>query len=235
VVGWTCVFAFLILLSLQGKAYYIGPIYPVLFAAGAVALEGIRGRLRKAGVVLTVLLVVGWGLIVLPFGLPLVPPAPMAKYAAALGIKGATTTNRGTTLPLPQDYADMLGWEEQVSAVARVYESLPRDERAEAVLVARNYGEAGALDFFGPRHGLPQRVLLPGNYLIWPPPDRLQNVAIVIGFSTADLSHFFRFVKLVSTFDHPWMVDEERNLPICIAQGPYGNLDDAWPQRRTHH
>jgi hypothetical protein len=235
VVGWTCVFAFLILLLLQGKAYYIGPIYPVLFAGGAVALEGIRGRLRQAGVALAVVLVVGWGLISLPFGFPLVPPTPMAKYAAALGIKGATTTNRGTTLSLPQDYADMLGWEEQVSAVARVYESLPRDQRAEAVLVARNYGEAGALDFFGPRHGLPQRVLQPGNDLIWPPPDRLHNVAIAIGFSTADLSHFFRSVKLVSTFDHPWMVDEERNLPICIAQGPYGNLDDAGPRRRAHH
>jgi len=234
-VGWTCVLAFLILLLLQGKAYYIGPIYPVLFAAGAVALEGIRGWLRQAGVVSTVLLVVGWGLIGLPFGLPVLPPAPMAKYAAALGIKAATTTNRGTALPLPQDYADMLGWEEQVSAVSRVYESLPRYQHAEAVLVARNYGEAGALDFFGPRYGLPQRVLLPGNYLIWPPPDRLHNVAIAIGFSTAELSHFFRSVRLVSTFDHPWMVDEERNLPICIAQEPYGSLDDAWSRRRAHH
>jgi 4-amino-4-deoxy-L-arabinose transferase-like glycosyltransferase len=234
-VGWTCVFAFLILLLLRGKAYYIGPIYPVLFVAGAVALEGIRRPLRQVGVVLTVPLVVGWGLIVLPFGLPLVPPAPMAKYAAALGIKGATATNRGTTLPLPQDYADMLGWEEQVSAVARVYESLPRDQRSEAVLVARNYGEAGALEFFGPRYGLPQRILQPGNYLIWPPPERLYKVAIAIGFSPTDLSQFFRSVKLVNTFDHPWMVDEERNLPICIAQGPYGNLGDAWSRRRAHH
>jgi hypothetical protein len=235
VAGWTCVFAFLILLLLQGKAYYIGPIYPTLFAAGAVALERVGGRLRQTGTLLTVLLVGGWGLIGLPFGFPLVPPSPMAKYAAALGIKAATTTNRGTSLPLPQDYADMLGWEEQVSAVSGVYESVPQDQRAEAVLVARNYGEAGALEFFGPRHGLPQRVLLPGNYLIWPPPDRLPDVAITLGFSATELSHFFRSVKPVSTFDHPWMVDEERNVPICIAQGPYGNLDDAWPRRRPHH
>lgn len=237
VAGWTCLFAFLILLLLKGKAYYIGPIYPLLLAAGAVAVEGTRGWLRHILVLLALLLVIGWGLIVLPFGLPLMRPARMAKYAAAMGIKAATKTNRGTTLPLPQDYADMLGWEEQVTAVAGAYASLSVDQRASAVLVARNYGQAGALDFFGPRHGLPRRILMPGNYLIWPPPaDGLHRVAITIGFSTADLSHSFRSVKLVSTFDHPWMVEEERNVPICIAQEPYDNLEDkAWPRRRGRH
>jgi hypothetical protein len=63
-----------------------------------------------------ILLITTWGAISLPFGLPIVPPRPMAKYAAALGIQAAVTTNRGTTLALPQDYADMLGWEEQVYA-----------------------------------------------------------------------------------------------------------------------
>ena len=78
---------------------------------------------------------------------------------------------------------------------------------------------------------------MPGNYLIWPPPaDGLHHVAITIGFSKADLSHFFRSVMLVSTFDHPWMVEEERNVAICIAQEPDANLEDqAWPRRRGQH
>ncbi|MGO8925968.1 MAG: hypothetical protein ACLQU3_03600 [Limisphaerales bacterium] len=135
VIGLTGVLSLLILLALHGKPYYAGPIYPTLIAAGAVALAGLPGRLGRAAILVVVVLVVAWGALVLPFGLPVVPPAPMARYAAALGIKAATTTNRGTALPLPQDYADMLGWEDQVCAVAKAYQSLPSDKRAQAVLV----------------------------------------------------------------------------------------------------
>lgn len=234
VVGWTCVVSFLVLLCLHGKAYYIGPIYPMLFAAGATAVETIPGLWRHVVGVLMIVLITGWGAIIgVPFGLPVVPPRQMARYAAALGIKAAVTTNTGTTLTLPQDYADMLGWEEQVSAVARAYESLPAEKRAKAVLVARNYGEAGALEFFGSRHGLPPHVLLPGNYLLWPPPaDKSCDIAVTVGISTDELNRFFRSVNLVTHFDHPWMVEGERNVPICVVETPYRSIDEAWSQQK---
>jgi len=180
-----------------------------------------------------VVLVVAWGALVLPFGLPVVPPAPMARYAAALGIKAATTTNRGTALPLPQDYADMLGWEDQVCAVAQAYESLPADQRAQAVLLASNYGEAGALEFFGPRHGLPRRVLLPHSALLWrPPPGGSFDVAVTVGIPPEDLGRYLRTVRLVSRFDHPWMVDEERQVPICVADTVYRDVQEVWAPRK---
>jgi len=233
VIGLTCVFSFLILLLLHGKAYYAGPIYPTLIAAGAVALGRLPGRLGRAAILVFIVLVVTWGALVLPFGLPVVPPAPMARYAAALGITAATATNRGAALPLPQDYADMLGWEDQVCAVAQAYQSLPADQRAQAVLVASNYGQAGALEFFGPRHGLPRRVLLPGNVLLWrPPPGDSFDVAVTVGIPPEDLGRSFRTVRLVSRFDHPWMVDEERHVPVCVAEAPYGNVQEAWAPRK---
>jgi len=233
VAGLTCLFAFLLLLVLHGKPYYVGPIYPTLFAAGAVALERCPGRLGRAATVVMVVLTVAWGMLVLPFGLPMVPPAPMARFAVALGIKAATTTNRGTTLPLPQDYADMLGWEDQVRAVAKAYQSLPAEKRAEAVLIASNYGEAGALDFFGPRHGLPRRVLLPHTVVMWrPSPGESADVAVTIGISPENLAPAFRTVRLVSTFDNSWMVDEERHVPICVAESLNRNVQDAWAPRK---
>jgi hypothetical protein len=233
VIGLTCVLSFLTLLVLHGKAYYVGPIYPTLIAAGAVALGKLPGRLGRAAVLVVIVLVVAWGMLVLPFGLPVMPAAPMARYAAALGIKAATTTNSGTALPLPQDYADMLGWEDQVCAVAQAYQSLPADRRAQAVLVASNYGQAGALEFFGPRHGLPRRVLLPGNMLLWRlPPGVSFDVAVTVGISPENLGRYLRTVRLVSRFDHPWMVDDERHVPICVAETPYGNARKAWAPRK---
>jgi 4-amino-4-deoxy-L-arabinose transferase-like glycosyltransferase len=233
VIGLTCGLSFLTLLVLHGKPYYAGPIYPTLIAAGAVALAGLPGRVGRAAILVVIVLVVAWGALVLPFGLPVVPPAPMARYAAALGIKAATTTNRGTALPLPQDYADMLGWEDQVCAVAQAYESLPADQRAQAVLLASNYGEAGAMDFYGPRHGLPGRVLLPHSALLWrPPPGGSFDVAVTVGIPPEDIGRYFRTVRLVSRFDHPWMVDEERHVPICVAHALYRDVQEVWAPRK---
>ena len=229
VIGFTCLLSFLILLVLQGKAYYIGPIYPTLIAAGAGALASIPGRVGRAVIVLVIVLVVANGVAGIPFGLPVVPPAPMARYAAAVGAKAATTTNRGTSLPLPQDYADMLGWEDEVRAVAQAYQSLPAEKRAQAVLVASNYGQAGALEFFGPRHGLPRRVLMPHSITLWRPvPGEHHEVAVTIGISPEDLGRLMGAVHLVCRFDHPWMVDEERHVPICIGEGSNANAQDAW-------
>jgi len=233
VIGLTCGLSFLTLLVLHGKPYYAGPIYPTLIAAGAVALAGLPGRVGRAAILVVIVLVVAWGALVLPFGLPVVPPAPMARYAAALGIKAATTTNRGTALPLPQDYADMLGWEDQVCAVAQAYESLPADQRAQAVLLASNYGEAGAMDFYGPRHGLSRRVLLPHSALLWrPPPGGSFDVAVTVGIPPEDIGRYFRTVRLVSRFDHPWMVDEERHVPICVAHALYRDVQEVWAPRK---
>jgi hypothetical protein len=233
VIGLTCVFSLLILLVLHGKPYYAGPIYPTLIAAGAVALAGLPGRLGRAVTVVVTVLVVAWGALVLPFGLPVVPPTPMARYAAALGVKAAMTTNRGTALPLPQDYADMLGWEDEVRAVAQAYQSLPADKRAQAVLVASNYGQAGALEFFGPRHGLPRRVLMPHSIIFWrPAPGEHYEVAITLGIRPEDLDRAMGTVRLVCRFDNPWMVDEERHVPVCVAEEPNPNVQDAWAPRK---
>lgn len=233
--GWTGIVAFLLLLLLHGKPYYLGPVYPMLFAAGAATLEASTMKsVRISAIVLWVVIVVG-GLIGLPMGLPILPPAQMAKYAAALGNKSLVTTNRKVVLPLPQDYADMLGWEEQVMAVASAYETLPPVRRAEAVLIARNYGQAGALEFYGPRHGLPRTILLPDNFLLWPMPSNQScNTAVTVGITVEDLGRFFSSVQLVTRFDNPWRVPEERQVPICIAENPIRDLHEAWHQRTWH-
>jgi 4-amino-4-deoxy-L-arabinose transferase-like glycosyltransferase len=233
IVGLTCLIAFLTLLGLRGKPYYVGPIYPALFAAGAVLLERVRPRrVATAAQWAAAALLLGFGLAVLPLGLPVLSPPRMAEYAAHVAGRRAVTTNRGDTERLPQDYADMLGWEDQVAAVARVYDSLPAADRGRAVLLASNYGEAGALDFFGPRYGLPPAVTPVGSYWFFGPGDLPGDVAIAIGFDPADLNDHYASITTVAHVTHPYAVAEERNLTILVCRAPRTTLQAVWPSLR---
>jgi 4-amino-4-deoxy-L-arabinose transferase-like glycosyltransferase len=228
--GWSCVAALVILVLLQGKPYYAGPLYPALFAAGAVlferAVDGLRGEILQAG---TVAVLFAFALLTLPLGVPILPPPAMAEYAHALGVEAAVRTNTGETLPLPQDYADMLGWEEQVATVARVYHTLPDDQRRDAVVVAGNYGEAGALDFYGPRYGLPEVVSPAGSYWFFGPGDRPGKVVITIGVPEDDLRRFFDSVATAATVSHAWAVPEERSLTVHVGSRARTTLQQLWP------
>jgi hypothetical protein len=219
-----------VLLLLQGKPYYAGPLYPALFGAGAVlfeeAADGLTGEILQVGAV-AVLLAFAVG--TLPLGVPILSPEPMARYARTLGVKAAVRTNTGELGALPQDYADMLGWEEQVAAVSRVYHALPGDQRERAVIVAANYGEAGALDFFGPRYGLPQVVSPAGSYWFFGPGDRPGDVVISIGVPRELLREYFDSVETALTLTHPWTVEEERNVSINIGTRPRTTLQRLWP------
>jgi hypothetical protein len=144
-------------------------------------------------------------------------------------VKAAVRTNTGGTLALPQDYADMLGWEEQAAAVARVYHNLPAQQRERAVLVAGNYGEAGALDYYGPRYGLPEVVSPAGSYWFFGPGDRPGEVVITIGVPEDDLRRFFDSVETAATVSHPWTVEEERSLTVNVGTRPRMTLQQLWP------
>jgi hypothetical protein len=221
--GWSCLGAFALLLLLQGKPYYLGPVYPALFGAGAVLLE--RSALRwVAG-----LLILGFGAAILPLGVPILPPADMAAYAARIGATEALRTNTGELDRLPQDYADMLGWERQVEAVAGVYHGLPEAERRVAVIVAGNYGQAGAIDFFGPRHDLPPAVSPAGSYWFFGPGEKPGAVVVAIGPSREDLAPFFESVEPAGQTGDPWAVAEERRLTIYVARRPSRSLQEIWP------
>lgn len=123
----------------------------------------------------------------------------------------------------------MIGWEEQVRAVAVVYRSLPAADRQRAVLVAANYGEAGALDFFAPRYGLPRVVSPAGSFWFFGPGERPGDVVITIGIARRDLEPLFGSVEEAGQVRSPWSVAEERALTIFVARGPRRTLQQVWP------
>jgi len=230
ILGWTFVGSFAMLFFLHGKAYYIAPIYPAMIGAGAAVIElvaaGYKKILFRSAVMV---LVLAFGLFAMPFGLPVLPPAQMARYGAAVGIGYAVKTNTGVKLQLPQDYADLLGWEERVAELSRVYQSLTAEQRAQAVILASNYGEAGAIDFLGPRSGLPHSVCAHGTYWFFGPGEKPGLIALAIGFDESDLQENWRRVTAAAHIENELTVPEEQHLTIYLCEDEIRPIQELWP------
>jgi len=235
-IGWTVLAVWVTLVVLHGKAYYVGPTYPVLFAAGAVALERVRAprwgpALRGAAAVSTA----AYGVLVLPLGVPIMPPAPLESYIHAIGATESLRDNQRVLGRLPQDYADMLGWKERVAAVAQAFHALSPLERAQAVIIGNNYGEAGALEFYGPRFGLPPVVSAAGSFYYFGPGTRPGSVAVTLGEGEGGVHRLFDSVEAGPHLTNPLTVREERDLTIYVCRGPKGTLQEIWPKEAGRH
>jgi hypothetical protein len=228
--AWVTLAAFVLFVIAKGKSYYVGPIYPMLYAAGAVWIDRLsRQRVRSALAWTISILMIGYGLGTLPFGLPVVPPEPMARYAIATGITAGVTTNTGEILPLPQDYADMLGWKEQAEAVARVFHTLTPAERADAVLYGGNYGEAGALDLYGRRLGLPPVISLAGSFFNFGPGERSGRTVILLGVEPEELDDIScRSLEVAERVTNRWAVPEQQDVPVLVCREPSLTPQELW-------
>lgn len=231
--GWTAAFFFALLYLLKGKNYYLAPIYPILLAAGSVAcvraLEAWRpGRARLWPRAAIVALVGSSGAITAPLVLPLLAPERYLAYARALGAAPPRTevAHEG---PLPQMFGDQFGWPELTAEVARIYHSLPDHERARAAIFAGNYGEAGAINHFGPAHGLPRAVSAHQTHFFWGPGDATGEVVIVLQGNRERLEQRCASVQEAGRHFHPWGMAEE-NRPIYVCRGLKTPLAELWPR-----
>jgi hypothetical protein len=120
---------------------------------------------------------------------------------------------------LPQTFADMHGWRELAEAVSGVYHQLPPGDQARACIYARNYGQAGAIDLFGPRFGLPKAISGHNSYFLWGPRDCTGEVIIFIGGTRDDHESDFATFELATTFTCVDCMPYENNKPIWIGRG----------------
>ena len=227
----------------DAKPYYLIPAYTVLFAAGGVAIERFSRRaeaLRRpmnlgsivAGSVraIVVVLVVVGGVLTAPLAKPVLPLETFVRYSRALGLS-ASSGERQRLGRLPQMYADMQGWPELAETVANVYWTLPASERAEACVFAQNYGQAGAIDLFGPRLGLPKAISGHNSYDFWGPRNCSGDVLIVIGDNRKHLEELFEHVELGATYHCADCMPYEATKGIWVARKlRRGTLQTLWPE-----
>ncbi len=225
--GWAFLTILAVFLVQAAKPYYLSPIFPLLLAAGGVQLERALGRVRALKPVLALFLVLG-GSLLAPLALPILKPESLIRYSRFLGI-APSSGERHELGPLPQHFADMFGWEEMVAGVSRVYRSLPEAERRRCAIFGRNYGEAGAIDFLGDNHGLPNAISGHNNYWLWGFDGYTGDVMIVIGGQEADLRRYFNSVTPAGLVSNPYSMPYENNLTIWVARGSKKPLREVWP------
>jgi hypothetical protein len=229
-------FAFLtvlvVLIATGGKPYYLAAAYAAPLAAGAVAVEGLTSvRFRWLRTALVVL-VIAVGLLVAPLARPILPVDTFVRYAAALGIASAPE-ERHEMGRLPQFYADMQGWKEMAETVAGVVRALPEEERAKACLFGQNYGEAGAMEYFGPGLGLPPAVSAHNSYWLWGPGECTGEVLIVIGDDRERLEELFEAVELGATFTCHDCMPYENGSAIWIARRLRVPIPELWAEIKS--
>lgn len=230
VLGWAYLAVLLEMILLHGKIYYLAPAYIMLFAAGAVWME-LRlvpptGRWLFPAVATPLLIAAA---IALPLAMPVLPVDAAVKYCRFWDVQSVHVEN----IPLgdlPQLFGDMYGWPEQATAVAQVYQSLPPTERTQAAILAHNYGEAAAIDYFGPRLGLPLAISGHNQYGFWGPRGYSGDVVVAIGFTEERLRQSFADVQLAATISPLHAMPEESDLHIYICRQPRASLQTMWPQ-----
>lgn len=217
VLGWASLVVVAGFFILGGKSYYAGPILLPLFSCGAVVLERAlttRPAWLKTAVVTVPVVVI---LPLLPLALPVLPEREM--------VERELWEERA-------DYADEIGWPELVDRVALVYFRLPPQVRRDAAIVAANYGEAGAIDLFGARRGLPPAVSGHLSYAYWEPPNLDAQVIVSVGYPRAAAARYCEFVRQAGVVkNHAGIHNEEYGEPILVCR-LHGTLAELWPRLR---
>ena len=216
-VGWTYGLLAVVFVISGGKAYYLAGMYPVLLAAGAQPALGWLGRgrrlLRRSALAAAFVLT---ALSSLYYGLPLVP---------------LRSLHDTSVVSVNYDIGETVAWPTYVHEIATAWNGLPASVRAHAAILTSNYGEAGAVDRYGPALGLPTAYSGHMGYWYWGPPPASATSVLGVGFEAGYLDRFFADVRLISRLNnHLDVNNEEQHKPIWFATGLRSNWTVLWPR-----
>lgn len=228
--GWAFLIFLAAMMALHAKMYYLAPVYPMMFAAGAVGIESATNRKRwnwaRPALALAIAAV---SALYLPLALPVLSVPSFLAYEHRMGIRPPRFEHNKPAV-LPQIYADMFGWPEIAQRVAAFYRTLPPQEQRQTAIFANDYGEGGAIDFFGPRYGLPEAIGGHQNFWIWGPHNYTGASVIVLGESDErNMQQDCASYSVIGTAKVELSRPDEWE-PIYYCRGFKWNLQTYWPQ-----
>ena len=217
-IGWMYVVTLLLFVVAKGRWYYMGPAYDMLYAAGAVWGESWLARMSrgKAMAVRTT----AWGLLMFEI-----------LFTVAIWMPSAPLNSRWWNISnsFQGDYRDEIGWQELVQEVAKIRDSLSPQEREHMAILGTNYGEAGAINLYGPHYGLPQAISGVNSFWMRGYGDPEPQTLIVLGLSQQSVERRFTSCRLAG---HTWNQygiknEETEDHPDIFVCGP---PKVAWPE-----
>jgi hypothetical protein len=234
--GWAYIVLLLVMIvSGSSRPDRIAASYTALFAAGAVAIERFRSiPVKRVLTVVTILLVTGGGMIFAPIATPLLPPSVLTQYLSAIGFSFDVEQGKSGEA-LPQWIADRLGWRELAVNVAQVFHSLPSEEQKNTALLTTSYGDAGALELYGPELGLPRVFATHNSYHFWGPPSDSIKTYIVVSVGADDLDRYFDSVVVGGIHTCDYCTRPQRRIPIYVARGPRFSISAEWPEFKNYN
>lgn len=221
--GWTCVFTFGLFAWLRSRSYYTAPIYPVLIAGGSVFLASLLARSRP--VWSRVIYGVQWAAILgggLVFALLVMPIAPFGSHIWQI------------TSKLHDQFREEIGWPDLARSVASVYNSLSPQEREQTGILTGNYGEAGALNLYGPALGLPHAMGLTNSFWYRGYDPRLPQTVILTGFDLDEGKNLFDSCAVAAHNTNSFGVENEESRfhpDILLCR----HLRTPWPDYWANH
>jgi len=217
-IGWMYVVTLLLFALAKGRWYYMGPAYDMLYAAGAVWGESWLAHMSRSRA--TAVRMAVWALLVLEI-----------LFTVALWMPAAPLNSRWWNLSnsVQGDYREEIGWQELVQEVARIRDSLSAQEREHLAILGTNYGEAGAIDLYGPQYGLPQAISGVNSFWVRGYGNPEPQTVIVLGLSQQFLEKRFTSCRLVG---HTWNLygiknEETGDHPEIFVCGP---PKVGWPE-----
>jgi hypothetical protein len=238
--AWMYLAIFLLLMfSRTSRPGYLAPFYSILIAGGALVFEAFTtGNKRRRWLrPIYLIIIIGTGIIILPMNLPVLPVETYIRYAKTWG-EEPSTSERKELGKLGQFYADMHGWEKLVKTVAGVYHTLSPVEKQKCTIFTNNYGEAGAIDFFGQKYNLPPAISGHNNYWLWGPGNREIEVVIHLGGQNGPsrevLKNLYQEVKHADTFTCDYCMPYENNMEIYLCKGLKVSIKKIWPRLKHY-
>ena len=167
----------------------------------------------------------------LPLLAPVISPAQFVAFIRAIHFTPPVSEHSHARSPLPQYYSDELGWEAMVAEVARIYHSLPPDVQVKTAIKTGDYGQAGAIDYFGPKYGLPPAICFHQNYWYWGIHGYTgESIIIVDEDNPEHLKSISEHAELAGHFEYPYALER---FDIWYAQGLKVNLQDIWEREKN--
>ncbi|HET9587197.1 MAG TPA: glycosyltransferase family 39 protein [Anaerolineales bacterium] len=223
--GWMYVIPFVLFLLTQGRSYYLAPAYPMLIAAGAVVWDGRLQRLSRGKS--RFVLASTWTGLILGAAMGIALMLPVAPVGSGWW---------NVVSDVHDNFAEQIGWVELTESVAEIYSDLPRTEQSRTGILTANYGEAGAIDLYGPTYDLPEAISGVNSYWLRgygdPPPETL----IVLGFSGETLNEFFASCELAGRVTNRYSVENEETTfhpDIFLCRQPRYPWPDLWERLRS--